>query len=53
MKNYYKQPVFFTVGVHGDEHSPINAAKKVLCQDQYLVCNPQASKINKRFVESD
>lgn len=53
MKNYYKQPVYFTVGVHGNEHSPVNAAKRVLNQDQYLVCNPQALQINRRFVESD
>jgi len=48
-----QKQVLFTVGVHGDEQSPVIVAKSILGKDNFLIGNPRALKKNVRYIESD
>lgn len=48
-----KNKLIFTVGIHGDEHSPILAAQNKLSPNQFIVCHLQALSKNVRFIETD
>src|SRR4030042_5415446 len=44
--------IVFITGVHGDEYSPVKVMDKLNVYP-YLIANPQAMKIKKRYLETD
>lgn len=45
--------ILFTVGVHGDEHSPVKVVQSKMPARNYLICHKLALEKNIRYLERD